>query len=145
MAFKAELKTSLAFLTEQAKDRLLAELADPVCQQEWIDAYRHRLRRKEKDAVRLYPELLRMIGPENSVTLMIQNRFGCDSEDQMARIIETYKDAESLTDEQRFDRCMEYAVTYLKKAPERIDEALARLTNSSRAVLVEAEGANGTA
>lgn len=140
VAFKTEMKLALSTLTQTAKDRLLSELADPECQQEWIDAYRHRLRRKEKDAVRLYPELLRMIGPENSVTVMIQQRFGCENEDQLAAIIERYREAEALTDEQRFERCLQYAEGYVKREPQRLKDAVLRLKNTSRA---EVEVENG--
>ena len=139
MSFPKEMEKSLTWMTENAKDRLLMELAHPEVQAEWIEAYRHRLTRKEKDAVRLYPELLRMIGPENSIQVLISSRFGYDSMDQMELAIGRYKEAAALTDEQRFERCMQFAVQYLGKNPYERETAILRLKNASRAEIVAKE------
>ncbi len=135
-SYPQEVKKSLLWMTENAKDKLLAELAAPEVQDEWIEAYRHRLKRKEKDAVRLYPELLKMIGAENSVNVMLGQRFGYSSLDELELAVGRYKEAAALTDEQRFERCMQFAVQYLKTNPYEREAAVLRLKNASRAELV---------
>lgn len=134
MGYKSELQASLGYLTEKAKDRLIQELCHVEVQDEWIAAYKRRLKRGEKDAVRLYPELLRMIGPENSISMLIVNRYGCASEDELERLVGQYREAAALSDEQRFEKCLQFAEVYLKKHPERMIEATKRIENSSRRI-----------
>ena len=137
MSYPSEMKVALSTLAQKMPERLLEELAHEEVQMEWIEAFRHRLKRKEKDAVRLYPELFKMIGAENSTTTLILNRFGYNTFEEAELAIGRYKEAAALTDEQRFDRCMQFAVTYLMKHPEDQQGAMQRLRNASRATLVE--------
>lgn len=45
--------------------KLRARISTDEWQEYWIEAFKTRLRNAERDAVRLYPELLRMVGAED--------------------------------------------------------------------------------
>lgn len=54
-------------IADDAPAYLRAKISEPEWREWWLAAFAARLRRAERDAVRLYPELLRMVGANDAV------------------------------------------------------------------------------
>ena len=117
------IRKSLNNVMKRAPEALMEVLQDPEWQQLWLDAYQARLSHGARDAVRMYPELLKMIGPEKQITVVLHERFGVKSEEELERLVSRVREADQMTDDQRFERTCEWLRGYLVRNPERLEYA----------------------
>lgn len=114
------IQRGLQQMAKDAPERLAEILQTEEWQTYWLAAYKARLLSHERDAVRLYPELLKMVGPERNITIVLAERYGVSSEQELERLVNRVKEADQMTDDQRFERTCEFMRNYLRRNPEKM-------------------------
>jgi hypothetical protein len=79
-------------------EKLREEISKPAWQGWWLAAFQTRLQRGERDAVRLYPELLKMVGAQDEMIDLARRALGVASMAQAQSLIGMARDAQGMTD-----------------------------------------------
>lgn len=90
--------TGLA-IADDAPSYLRAKIQEPEWRESWLQAFRKRLDDGERDAVRLYPELLRMVGSQDTVLEIALRAIGVSLE-VARRAVSAYQQVEGMDAEQ---------------------------------------------
>lgn len=117
------IKESVRKVMRRAPEALIEILDAPEWQEMWLAAFQKRLSHGARDAVRLYPELLKMVGPEKQLTVILHERYGVRSEEELEKLVSRVREADQMSDEQRFERTCEWLRGYLVPNPERVEYA----------------------
>lgn len=102
---------------EDMPERLAQALADPKLEDEWLDALKHRLKNRERDAVRIYAELRKWIGTGPQLALLTYIKIGAQSEDDARARIGVTREWESMTDAERARSCVQFLLDLVQHDP----------------------------
>lgn len=117
------IQRSLQAMAKSKPEKLLELISTEEFEDLFVDAFKTRLKDHERDAVRLYAEAHKLVGAEQQTVVLIAQRYGLESEEELERVINRVKEADAMTDEQRFAKTCEFMRTYLNIHPEKKDEA----------------------
>ncbi len=85
-------------------EKLRDEISKPEWQGWWLAAFAARLRQGQRDAVRLYPELLKMVGAHDELLEVALRALGVASMAQAQALIGVARNAEGVTESDVIDK-----------------------------------------
>src|SRR3972149_3767757 len=91
------IRDGLASIAETLPDKLRERIEQPPFPELWLTAFETRLRRGERDAGRLYPELLRMVNGDRTVLILaVWRELGVADESEARSLIGLAKSVEGI-------------------------------------------------
>lgn len=106
-------------LVSTTGDKIKAWIAqDEELARDYYEALKEGVRQRDRTMVRLYSEVMKLVGEERSVVVTVLHQLGVPTMDELERMVQTHKDAEGVTSEQRAAICADYLELYLNTNPQ---------------------------
>lgn len=105
-------------------EQVRAELAQPKWKALWLSSFEARLRRAERDAVRLYAEIMKIVGQQVEFALNVWVQVGAKDESEAKMLITAAKRASNCDEDQLWARFLTFASDYCRRHPEARAEAM---------------------
>ena len=139
MGFRTEMSANLASAVLSEPNRLRGLIDNDDWRDTWLKAFRTRLEHAERDAVRIYAELMGELGHKMELAQLVVIHVGADLE-TAKRAVDAMKQA---TGDKRtlISQCETYLLDMYREDPTALERSpLAGLLSGSRAEVVGGEG-----
>ena len=123
----------------RAKQYLAEKFESPEVLDLLFNVAIERMRRGEKDGPAFVADILGLRGTKENLAQLLAERYGLKSEAELDALVATVKEVQTLTSEQKAERCATYLASYRRLKPDRMKELQRIIDGTGSAVEVATE------
>ncbi len=108
MSIALQAREGMVGAAQSVPEKLREEISKPEWQGWWLAAFQTRLRQGQRDAVRLYPELLKMVGANEELVEIALKALGVASMAQAQALIGMARNADGVSEADVIDKSVAF-------------------------------------
>lgn len=132
---KADYRKTALTLVQVAKEQTRELISTPEFVQTFCGSLLAGLRERDRTCMRLWTEIIGLVGAQQTLIVEIWGRLGVDSEESAKKYIQRSKGVEKMSAQDSVEKCLDLCVSYSAMHPDFKNRAIQRLGG----VLPEAE------